>query len=72
MRRFNVVGVFEAGAQEYDFGLALVHMQDMQRMGRRTIESPACVYPPTRSMPGSRQDLTDQMKGGFPGARLVW
>jgi lipoprotein-releasing system permease protein len=34
MRRFNVVGIFEAGAQEFDFGLALVHMQDMQRMGR--------------------------------------
>jgi lipoprotein-releasing system permease protein len=34
MRRFTVVGIFEAGAQEFDFGLALVHMQDMQRMGR--------------------------------------
>jgi hypothetical protein len=26
-RRFHVVGIFEVGAQEYDFGLAVVHMQ---------------------------------------------
>jgi lipoprotein-releasing system permease protein len=34
MRRFTVVGVFEAGAQEYDLGLALVHMADAQRLTR--------------------------------------
>ena len=33
-KRFTVVGVFEAGAQEYDLGLALVHLQDAQRLGR--------------------------------------
>jgi lipoprotein-releasing system permease protein len=33
-KRFNVVGIFEAGAQEYDLGLALVHLQDAQRLGR--------------------------------------
>lgn len=67
MRRFNVVGIFEAGAQEYDFGLALVHMQDMQRMGRMG-----------NSVTGVRlrlndlwnawevaRDLTDQMKGDY-------
>ncbi|HEU0153758.1 MAG TPA: lipoprotein-releasing ABC transporter permease subunit [Arenimonas sp.] len=33
-KRFNVVGIFEAGTQEYDLGLALVHLQDAQRLGR--------------------------------------
>jgi lipoprotein-releasing system permease protein len=34
MRRFTVVGLFEAGAQEYDLGLALVHMEDAQKLTR--------------------------------------
>lgn len=34
MRRFTVVGLFEAGAQEYDLGLALVHMSDAQKLTR--------------------------------------
>jgi lipoprotein-releasing system permease protein len=34
MRRFTVSGIFEAGAQEYDLGLALVHMEDAQRLTR--------------------------------------
>ncbi|GAB2655890.1 lipoprotein-releasing ABC transporter permease subunit [Arenimonas aestuarii] len=33
-RRFEVVGVFEAGAQEFDLGMALVHLNDAQRLGR--------------------------------------
>ena len=33
-KRFTVVGVFEAGAQEYDLALALVHLSDAQRLGR--------------------------------------
>ncbi len=33
-RRFTVVGVFEAGMQEYDSGLAFVHMQDAQALYR--------------------------------------
>lgn len=33
-RRFEVVGIFEAGAQEFDLGMALVHLQDAQRLGR--------------------------------------
>jgi lipoprotein-releasing system permease protein len=31
-RRFHVVGIFEVGAQEYDFGLAVIHMQDAQKL----------------------------------------
>jgi lipoprotein-releasing system permease protein len=33
-RRFKVTGVFEVGAQEYDFGLAVIHLQDAQRLMR--------------------------------------
>jgi len=33
-KRFTVVGIFEAGAQEYDLGLGLVHLADAQRLGR--------------------------------------
>ena len=33
-KRFTVVGIFEAGAQEYDLGLALVHLGDAQRLSR--------------------------------------
>jgi lipoprotein-releasing system permease protein len=33
-RQFHVVGIFEVGAQEYDFGLAVVHMQDAQKLLR--------------------------------------
>lgn len=31
-RRFSVAGIFEVGAQEYDFGLAVIHMNDAQRL----------------------------------------
>ena len=34
MKRFTVVGVFEAGMQEYDAGLAVMHMQDAQTLYR--------------------------------------
>jgi len=33
-KRFTVAGIFEVGAQEYDFGLAVVHMQDAQKLVR--------------------------------------
>lgn len=33
-KRFTVVGVFEAGAQEYDLGLAIIHLADAQALGR--------------------------------------
>ena len=31
-KRFKVSGIFEVGAQEYDFGLALIHMSDGQKL----------------------------------------
>lgn len=34
MRRFTVSGVFEVGAQEYDFGLAVIHLRDAQKLTR--------------------------------------
>lgn len=33
-RRFTVAGIFEAGAQEYDLGLAVIHLQDAQALTR--------------------------------------
>ncbi len=33
-RRFTVSGIFEVGAQEYDFGLAVIHMHDAQKLMR--------------------------------------
>jgi lipoprotein-releasing system permease protein len=33
-RRFQVAGIFEVGAQEYDFGLAVIHLQDAQKLMR--------------------------------------
>jgi lipoprotein-releasing system permease protein len=33
-RRFTVSGIFEVGAQEYDFGLAVIHMTDAQKLLR--------------------------------------
>lgn len=34
MRKFTVVGLFEAGMQEYDAGLAIMHMDDAQKLYR--------------------------------------
>ncbi len=34
MRRFTVVGIFEAGMHEFDLGLAFVHLQDAARLYR--------------------------------------
>jgi lipoprotein-releasing system permease protein len=34
MRRFTVVGVFEAGMQEYDMQLAIIHLEDAQKLLR--------------------------------------
>lgn len=34
MRRFTVSGIFEVGAQDYDFGLAVINMQDAQKLTR--------------------------------------
>ncbi|MCK7592956.1 lipoprotein-releasing ABC transporter permease subunit [Pseudomarimonas salicorniae] len=34
VRRFTVVGIFEVGAQQYDLGMALIHMDDAQRLLR--------------------------------------
>ena len=34
MRRFTVTGVFDAGMYEFDRGLALIHIQDAQRLFR--------------------------------------
>ena len=32
LKRFHVVGIFEAGMEEYDAGLAVVHLEDAERL----------------------------------------
>ncbi|MGH8751839.1 MAG: lipoprotein-releasing ABC transporter permease subunit [Burkholderiales bacterium] len=34
LKQFTVVGIFEAGHYEYDAGLALIHLQDAQKLDR--------------------------------------
>lgn len=34
MKRFTVAGIFEAGMQEYDLQLAVIHLEDAQRLTR--------------------------------------
>jgi lipoprotein-releasing system permease protein len=34
LRQFRVVGIFEVGMYEYDFGLAYIHIEDAQRLYR--------------------------------------
>ena len=34
LKQFNVVGIFEVGMYEFDSGLALIHMEDAQKLYR--------------------------------------
>lgn len=52
-KRFTVVGVFEAGMQEYDSGLAVLHLQDAQRLLRLG-----------NGVTGVRLKLTDMFQAG--------
>jgi lipoprotein-releasing system permease protein len=36
LKRFTVVGIFEVGMQEFDSALALIHLDDAQKLFRRT------------------------------------
>ncbi len=57
-RRFNVVGIFSAGFQEYDDGLAIVAMQDAQKLYQQ--ENPT----------GIRLKLDDMFKAWEVGREL--
>ena len=52
MRRFTVAGIFSAGMQEYDRQLAIIHLQDAQRLLRMG-----------EGVTGVRLKLTDMMQG---------
>ena len=60
LRRFNVVGIFEAGVHEYDTSLALVHLEDAKRMFRYG-----------DGISGVRLKLADPFDAPQVGARLV-
>ena len=65
MRRFTVAGIFEAGAQEYDLGLGVVHMTDAQKLTRIGDGVTGVRLRLTdfwQAWPVAR-DLADQMKG---------
>ncbi len=42
LKQFTVVGIFEVGLNEYDAGLALIHLEDAQRSTSWKARSPAC------------------------------
>ncbi len=50
LKRFTVVGIFEIGMQEFDSALALIHLEDAQRLFRKNGPS------------GLRMKVTDLMK----------
>lgn len=52
LKRFTVVGIFEAGVQDYDLGLAIIHMRDAQKLMRLG-----------DGVTGVRLRLTDMMQG---------
>ena len=69
LKRFTVVGIFSAGMYEYDSGLALIHLEDAQRLFRM----PGAVT-------GVRLKLDDMFKAGevtrdlierFPGGYWI-
>jgi lipoprotein-releasing system permease protein len=60
LRRFNVVGIFEAGVHEYDTSLALVHLEDAKRMFRYG-----------DGISGVRLKLADPFDAPQVGARLL-
>ncbi len=60
LRRFNVVGIFEAGVHEYDTTLALVHLEDAKRMFRYG-----------DGISGVRLKLADPFDAPQVGARLL-
>ncbi|MDX2300408.1 MAG: lipoprotein-releasing ABC transporter permease subunit [Xanthomonadaceae bacterium] len=52
LKRFTVVGIFEAGVQDYDLGLGVIHLRDAQKLMRLG-----------DGVTGVRLRLTDLMQG---------
>lgn len=66
-KRFVVSGLFEAGAQEYDLGMAVIHLRDAQRLARLG-EGVTGVRLKLRDMWNAWQvarDLGDQLDGWY-------
>lgn len=64
-KRFTVSGIFTVGAQEYDYGLALIHMNDAQallRMGNNTSGVRLKLADIWQAWPVAR-DLANRMEG---------
>jgi lipoprotein-releasing system permease protein len=67
MRRFTVLGVFDAGMYEYDRGLALLHLSDAQRLLRLGGDVTGLRYSIEQPYAASRfiRSLAEDLGGGF-------
>jgi lipoprotein-releasing system permease protein len=66
LKRFHVVGIFEVGMEEYDSGLAVIHMEDAQRLYQ--LGGPSGVRLKLDDMfaaYGVARDLTTELGGGY-------
>ena len=66
LKRFHVVGIFEVGMEEYDSGLAVIHMEDAQRLYQ--LNGPSGVRLKLDDMfaaYGVARDLTGELGGGY-------
>jgi hypothetical protein len=72
MKRFKVSGVFEAGYNEFDKGLAVVNLQDLQRllrMGEGVTGVRLKLHDMDQAFDVAR-DLALKLQGSVPGQRL--
>ncbi|MFA5242215.1 MAG: lipoprotein-releasing ABC transporter permease subunit [Sulfuricella sp.] len=67
LKQFTVRGVFEVGMYEYDYGLALIHLDDaarLYRMGER-VSGVRLALKDLYSAPQVSRELMDLMRGDF-------
>jgi len=69
MRRFTVVGVFEAGMYEYDSTMALIHIQDAQKLFRMPGEVSGVRLKLDDMFEAS--DVTRELIDEFPGEYFI-
>ncbi|AXA90990.1 lipoprotein-releasing ABC transporter permease subunit [Massilia sp. YMA4] len=68
MRTFTVVGIFEAGHNEFDSALAYVHLEDGEQLLR--LAGPFGLRLKVRDMQQAL-DVAQQLKGSMPGELLI-
>ena len=68
LKQMTVVGTFSSGHYEYDSALAMLHMQDAERIFR--LEGPTGIRLKLRDLHQARQ-VTDQLAGSLSGHLLL-